>query len=337
MSSPTKRVYMDFPSQYKVNDFEVFNNNVYFCGQYNNTCGFVGYISQANLITPSPFYPRPDKIYNVSQVTKLTKIKPFSNGSNTTSFACIGEMPLLGFTYSCLVVGNTLPTQLSFPPSFATNYSIYRANNDINYDMFNDLAITDNYICIVSNNILAKNQGPGENETFQKMIVHRLNRNNPSTQITNTLLLGTKPMFNEQAVGGGLAETFQYKMETLSNDDVAIGYSAVVAVDTPKVQCAVVYKVDLSTLNDTMQIKQALLFDRATAILKIYDIKAYNDNLLLVRSNAVFNIRISNVSSFPYNSTAYYVGHNLSSVIFRDMIISRGMIDGHEMFFPETH
>jgi hypothetical protein len=93
--------YVNLPIQYKVNDFSILNDTVYFCGQENmgnrSTRGFIGYISKKDLFTASKkhaftFTPLNITTCDDDSCFTIRKIKTYHNNLGERIVVGIGSI-----------------------------------------------------------------------------------------------------------------------------------------------------------------------------------------------------------------------------------------------------
>lgn len=189
--------YADIRKEYKVKDFSIMGDSLYFCGSMNTvdqgfnetTQGFIAYVRISELFTQAVYIdPTLTKQCNYSRIpttTTVNKIKTYYNRRGERMVIGIGEQYYSELPYERPVTPIEPPLNKDLPPSTwvypDTNhydcfigykiietvlnpaypsvnpFTLYRHKyfkNEINhpyeYEEFQDLVITDNYICLAS-------------------------------------------------------------------------------------------------------------------------------------------------------------------------------------------
>jgi hypothetical protein len=257
---------VDIPNEYKVNDFTILGDSIYFCGYKEDngrTQGYIAYVKITDLFNGGIC-----KYTFVETTLNINKIKSYYNSSNERIIVGIGEqsyaMPA-GYSLS-LPIGDGLPTSVWIEPP-VHNYdcliifkivehpivlaaltpnntitantnivNLYRHHNHSglsNREEFQDIAITDHYICLAS--IFYFIDG-----YFTKIALQTLDKNTFNQVSSQIDVLPAEAGI----IGMG------FFVEALSNDNVAVAYGTFGDVlgssTTPHVR-NIVMKVNLST------------------------------------------------------------------------------------------
>ena len=312
--------YVNIPAPYNVLDFDILGDTLYFCGNAtvsNVQKGYIAYIRVEDLFGGG--------VCNYSflkTTTNVKKIKTYYNSDNERMIAGIGShryadpayigicleldcpnnyvYPPAG-NHDCLIVYkvnelqiNANPLGLPFPPHYINinHASLYNKRNDtITTEYFQDIAITDNYICLFST----------RDTSFPALALRIFDKNN-LTQLPNILSL---------ASGANTAWPYtDFFVEHLGNDKVAIAY----LVYTGYSYESIVTKVDLSTNPFTIK-HSSLVSLRKAGIIDVEYVPETNQLLLLQEydnpsSNLVYYV---NMDDNVYSSQNSYRANCLNT------------------------
>lgn len=199
--------HFDIPNGMKINDVEVYGEEVYFCGTYNGKA-IVGHFPLVAFIygfypetSPAPVYAPPAltsiafEYFPIQEVEEMTKLEVYTSPiDGNVTVAAVGRMQ------NYIIDNNTGVFIITINGSII-NYKYFTANAD-EYCIFQDVAVTDNFI------VTTGDYGNAYNNTI---IVSHIYQNNTTTLFAN--------FYNESA---GYTYPNYYHIEFLQGDDVAI-------------------------------------------------------------------------------------------------------------------
>ena len=339
--------YADIRKEYKVKDFSIMGDSLYFCGLTNKidhgfsqpTQGFIAYVRMSELFTQSvPTDPTLSKQCNFSRIpttTTVNKIKTYHNIRGERMVIEIGEQYYSEVPYECPFAYDPNPLKIDPDPDCwvypDTNYydcfigykitetilnpaypsvnpfTLYRHKyfkNEINhpyeYEEFQDLVLTDNYICLASTQYFNPIQTGGSNNS-RFIVLRRIDKED--FNIHSSYRVIAPYYYNNNVTSDG------FYIERLEKDTIAIAHVSH-RPSPSNILGTIVTKVDLGI--EPFNIIHTSLIDENFNKVVLRDIEYLPEmnNLLVLRSqlnNGIFTEDVQYVdmdnSIFDANNT----------------------------------
>jgi hypothetical protein len=322
--------YVAIPSQYSVSDFAILGDTLYFCGKEEAANkGYIAYIRINELLAGG------EAIYtHVPTTTEVNKIKTYYNdvgerivvGIGKQIYAAAPQLRICGMDENCppndpdswtfdierpydcfivyKVIENIIDTAnhglLNTPPSYVTTHPCEIYNRDYRYpEIFQDIAITENYIGLLSIN------------TGGTLTLRRFDKNNfTPTSVKLRLYNG---YLNCVYAPLGAAIYSNILLEPLDDDNVALAYFT---YTTNAIGADAYYSIITKMNMNTLSLVHSSVFAETKA--GILDIEYnHSSNSLLVLKDIVF--------SNEYLTNNYHIYNvNMADDIFANNNVSYG-------------
>ena len=254
--------YADIRKEYKVKDFSIMGDSLYFCGLTNKidhgfsqpTQGFIAYVRISELFTQSvyidPTLPKQCNYSRIPTTTTVNKIKTYHNIRGERMVVGIGKQYYSEVPYECPFAYDPNPLKIDPDPDCwvypDTNYydcfigykitetvlnpaypsvnpfTLYRHKyfkNEINhpyeYEEFQDLVLTDNYICLASTQYFNPIQTGGSNNS-RFIVLRRIDKED--FNIHSSYRVIAPYYYNNNVTSDG------FYIERLGKDTIAIAH-----------------------------------------------------------------------------------------------------------------
>ncbi|MDD2489523.1 MAG: hypothetical protein PHD62_08655 [Bacteroidales bacterium] len=387
--------YADIRKEYKVKDFSIMGDSLYFCGSMNTvdqgfnetTQGFIAYVRISELFTQAVYIdPTLTKQCNYSRIpttTTVNKIKTYYNRRGERMVIGIGEQYYSELPYERPVTPIEPPLNKDLPPSTwvypDTNYydcfigykitetilnpaypsvnpfTLYRHKyfkNEINhpyeYEEFQDLVLTDNYICLASTQYFNPIQTGGSNNS-RFIVLRRIDKED--FNIHSSYRVIAPYYYNNNVTSDG------FYIERLGKDTIAIAHVSH-RPSPSNILGTIVTKVDLGI--EPFNIIHTSLIDENSDKVVLRDIEYLPEmnNLLVLRSqlnngiftedvqyvdmdNSIFDANNTYISKFlfvlqnnrAWNNILKYNRHNFALIGNFGTQLGLGILDNEENNF----